>query len=297
MHAKQILMGAVVVTAIQMASAQTFTNADLFNVNLIVNGNAETVVNPADVTEADTRGVIPVPGWQKEGYFTIVKYLPANTTDQYVSQKSQGPDKRGISCFEGGANFEGVNSAKQKIDLAPARTIIDTGNVMYELSGYFGKAAWFGYGRQWSSRMSVQFLDQNGQVLDSTSVGDVTADELGGIVGLLQRQTSGKLPSKTRSVNVLLSLDAYSGIADNVSFTLFSPEVLPQSVTVNSAVEILMPTEQGKTYQLQYIPDLETQTGWINMGVPFQGDGTVYRIFDSCTPGKPRRFYRMMVVQ
>jgi hypothetical protein len=289
-----LLIGALTGLLCWSSSAQTFTNADLFNANLIINGNAETVVNASEVSDVYSRTVIPVPGWEKEGYFTIIKYLPANDTSVYLGQKSPGPEKRGLFYFAGGLSYTGDNSATQTIDLKAAQPLIDTGNVLFELAGYFGSGGW---AVDESAELSVQFINANGQVLDSVAVGNVTFTELGGKAGLLKRQTSGKLPTKTRSVRIMLLVHAYSGAADNLSFTLFSPEVIPQKMTINPAVEILMPTEQGKTYQLQYIPDLETQGGWINLGASFLGDGTIYRIFDSCVPGKPHQFYRMVIEQ
>jgi hypothetical protein len=297
MKEAKILMLVLMVAAVETAAAQSTTNVDLFDANLIVNGHAEQGggASPDSVT------VLTIPSWEKEGFLTVVQYDRATGNSVYPKLTSPGPTDRGVNFFAvcyngtiGGGPAEA--SASQTIDLSSARGIISSGEVLFELSGYFGGYdSWGDY-----AELTAKFLDQNGTVLNAAVVGQASPDNRGNVTGLLERKVSGKLPPTTRKALIVLHMvkvhwEAWAqntGYADNLSFTLFSPSLAP-NLSINSAVELFFKTEVSKRYQLQFINGLETSTGWNDLGAAIERDGSVYKVIDSVEPGQPRRFYRL----
>src|ERR1043166_7850178 len=62
-----------------------------------------------------------------------------------------------------------------------------------------------------------------------------------------------------------------------------------------SGVEICWNSESNQTYQVQCHTTL-TGPGWSDFGGPVQGDGSVKCIGDSPAPGRPQRFFRVVLV-
>ncbi len=274
--------------------AQTTTNVQLFGVNLIKNATAEE----GEAAAVDDQ-VKFIPNWNKEGYMTAFTYRAGSTTpwpdSSWPSRTSPGPASRGLNYFAC-ASVDRVDecTADQTIDLEPAANIVDTAEVLYELSGYFG-----GSGLDASyAELKVEFYNSQGIKVDGNSIGAVSPGDRGAVTGLLERKASGKILAKTRKAKITLSLkrggDWNRAMADNLSFALFSPSV-PATIQISPAVELNYTTEVGRNYQLQYVTDLGATDGWKNLGAPFIGDGSTIRCFDSVELGKTRRYYRMMV--
>ncbi len=97
---------------------------------MIVNGNAESGGNSAN-------GIaVPVPNWVTSPFVTVIPYDAAGG---YPTSGGPGPSDRAVQFFGGGNNVNAaVSTATQDIDLSANAADINAGNVIFELSGYFG---------------------------------------------------------------------------------------------------------------------------------------------------------------
>ncbi len=141
-----------------------------FGSNIIINGNAE-------VGSASGNGytVVAVPGWTTSGNFTVVNY---NTSGGFPTYTDPGPANRGSNFFAGGSN-NGSSSATQIIDLSGSASIIDTGNVGYDLSGYFGGFA----SQDDNAILTTIFLNGGSSSISSAVLGPVYAGDRGSLTG------------------------------------------------------------------------------------------------------------------
>src|SRR5436853_1309669 len=99
-----------------------------YGVNLIVNGNAEAGGNSA------VGNPVPVPSWTPSPFFTVIPY---GAPSGYPLATDPGPPDRAVQFFAGGNNAA-VSTSTQNIDLSANAADINQGNVIFELSGYFG---------------------------------------------------------------------------------------------------------------------------------------------------------------
>lgn len=190
----------------------TPASGNIYGKNLIVNPGAED--GPAD-TGADVP-VKKIPGWTQQGDCDVVPY----GADGVVGVHDPGPSARGKNLFTGGPDT-GKTSLSQTIDASAESADIQGGGVSYTLSGYLG-----GFSSQEDNAvLTVQFKDASGKVLGTASIGPVTAKDRQETTELLQRSTTGKLPSGTTSLVITLSMTraegSYNdGYADNLSLVL-----------------------------------------------------------------------------
>ena len=211
--------------------------------NLIRNGDAE---QPWNGTE--------LPGWtQLHGTNWVMSdaYSPA-----WLTLTDLGPVDRGaryfmatpVECW-GSACL--TISARQTVNLTAVGSIIDTNQVTFALSGYFG-----GVIQNDTARLRMEYLDQNGSVIPNqqpVTIGNVTADNRLNKRGMLYRSASGKLPRGTRSVRLTLELvvgqppfSYYrpTGLADSLSLVLTGPRVyLPLTVSSGSQQAVAQPSK------------------------------------------------------
>lgn len=190
------------------------TQAAIFGTNLIVNGDAE-----AGSGATNSSSVVPVPGWTTTGRFTAVQY----GTPLFPSTSSPGPSNRGKNFFAGGPN-NSSSSASQLIDISAGSAIIDGVGAMFDLSGFFG--GWLFQND--NAVLKASFLNASNTVLNMASIGGVTSGDRGSQTGLLERSTSGIVPTGTRKIKVDLQMNrvgslfnSYNdGYADNLSLKL-----------------------------------------------------------------------------
>jgi hypothetical protein len=181
-----------------------------YGVNVIVNGNAESGGNSAN-------GIaVPVPNWVTSPFVTVIPYDAAGG---YPSSGGPGPNDRAVQFFGGGNNANaGVSTATQNIDLSANAADINQGNVIFDLSGYFGGFS----ADNDNARLSATFF--NGSTsLGIATVGHVTAKDRGSATGLLLRRGSGIVPVNTTRVVITLTMTRISGTsndgyADSLSF-------------------------------------------------------------------------------
>jgi hypothetical protein len=197
-----------------------------FNVNLIVNGDAES--GPGSATGNDLE---PIPGWTITGNATVVKY---GIGGGFPAASDPGPPSRGNNFFAGGPD-NGASSLAQSIVLTAAdATVIDSGGAAFDLSGYLG-----GFDGQGDNAvLTIVFRNAGATSLGSGQIGPVTETDRAGATGLLLRETVGTVPVGTRSIDVTLSLTRTSGsyndaYADNLSLILRGAAV-PEPASVVS---------------------------------------------------------------
>ena len=181
--------------------------------NLVKNGSAElgaAVTTTSGVTKT-------IPGWVQRGNFTVVKYgAPGGFPDAAVSTTVTG----GKNFFAGGpANPK--SGATQVIKVGSRAAMIDAKKLTATLSGYLG-----GFSSQRDSlTVSATFLDATGLKLGQIRIGPVTPAQRSNNTAMVAKSASGKVPPKTRSIQVSLNAvrtdGGYNdGYADNVKLTL-----------------------------------------------------------------------------
>ena len=168
--------------------------------NLIVNGNAEAAIGSVDGTPVST------PGWTSVGEATAAQY----GVNGWPALTDPGPADRGSNLFSGGPS-EDTSSLSQTVNVSQFASLIDASNVTYLLSGWLGG---------WSSQddnamLTVTFRNALGVALGTGSIGPVMASDRASVTGLVQRSSSGAVPSGTRTVLVVLSMARTSGSAND----------------------------------------------------------------------------------
>jgi RHS repeat-associated protein len=191
------------------------TDSSLFNVNIIVNGDAEAA--PGGLSDATAASV---PGWTRTGTFTTIVY---GNCCGYPLLTDPGPINRGSNFF-GGGDGSPVSTASQNIDVGAAAGLIDSGLVKYNFSAYLGGVA----GQGDYAVITAAYQDSKGNTISTATLGPETEQERGGITGLYLCSTEGSLPPGTRKVTVTMTMTRFAGIdndgyADNLSLVLSGP--------------------------------------------------------------------------
>jgi hypothetical protein len=179
-----------------------------YGVNLILNGNG-------DVDAGSPSGAhVSVTNWTTTSAFTVIPY---SAGFGYPGPGDPGPGDRGSNFFAGG-NGAAVSTATQNIDLSANAADINAGNVIFDLSGYFGGFS----SDNDNARLSATFFNGNTS-LGIVTVGHATAKDRGNATGLLLRRGSGIVPVNTTRVVITLTMTRISntsndGYADSLSF-------------------------------------------------------------------------------
>lgn len=208
-------------TTASETEVQTPANAKL-GVNLIKHPNAERSI-------ANTNGsLVDVPRWNTQSNFTAVQY---SGLEGFPSLSSPGPKKRGNNFYAGGPQ-NALSRAKQTINISSIASQVDTGNIRFRLSGFFG-----GYASQEdNARLKALFLGEDRKTLKAVSVGRVSAEDRSNKTGLLQRARSGRVPAGTRFIRLILIMEREEGnyndgYADNLILKLRQAETQSRSTT------------------------------------------------------------------
>jgi len=176
--------------------------ASVLGTNLVANPGGETGPNAAP-----GKTTLYIPGWSTSGGISVAPYGGSG----WISTTAPGPVDRGVNVFAGGPT---AGSLYQDLDVSPAASLIDSGQVNYQVSGWLG-----GIGTM-SPTFTYKFFDWSGNQLATTGqLGPVAAG-----TGLQLNSHSGVLPSGTRRVHI--ELDFPGGdthLADNIAFTLAAP--------------------------------------------------------------------------
>jgi hypothetical protein len=191
--------------------------------NLLVGADAE-----AGKCTADWNAVTTAPGW------SVVQGSPAVVC--YSIGKFSTPSGSGGNAFIADGPY-GDSALVQDVDVSTATSAIDGGSVSYTLSGWLG--GWGVYAGR--AVVSMSFLDAHGTQLGSAQLPTVTAADRGYKNAFLARTLSGSVPTRTRSIEVLLQFVDTSGsynvgYADNLSLTLSTALATPALVPPASHV-------------------------------------------------------------
>lgn len=228
--------------------------------NLIVNGDAEQGQGDA-IGNAVGADIPFIPGWIPSDSFSVLQYGATgfeftNALGNIVAvsglpdANNLGPSVRGKNLFFGGAN-RGSSSASQLIDIADLASIIDVGQGAYDLSAWLG-----GYGTDLDNvAFSLNFLNQDGQSLNTTLITSPTPDERNNTTGLLFKSTKGFVPVGARQINVALDMNyvrgrVNDGYADNLSLIITKVPEPSISVLLLVSSSCLMVWKLRKNRQL-----------------------------------------------
>ena len=174
--------------------------------NLVVNGGAEA--GPA--APVGTRALY-VPGWSNSMGASVAPYGGTG----WIGVADPGPADRGVNLFGGG----GGAISYQDIDVSPAASLIDSGQVKYVVSGWLGALA-----GQAGPTLTYLFFDWSGKQLAATAqVGPPSPSG----TGLVELSHSDTLPAGTRRVQITLTFPGSSSLADNIGFLLATPSGPP----------------------------------------------------------------------
>ena len=188
--------------------------AQVFDTNLIVNGNAES--GPGS-TDGSTPPVPNAPGWTLTGTFLVVPY---DFDVGWPSSTDPGSPTRASNFFIGGESSAN-SSAAQSIDVSEGAAAIDANSVSYNLSGWLG-----GYDSEGdNAKLTITFRNAGATAIGTASIGPVTMSDRSNITGMLFRQTGGAVPVGTRTIDVVLQMTytntVYNdGDADDLSLIL-----------------------------------------------------------------------------
>ena len=255
------------ITGITLPAAVTTTSL-VQSPNLLINPGAEL-----STPSLSGYSAVSMPGWTVTGTPTVIKYdtarvimplglanpLPALPAFLGFMQAKNGATNGGNQFFGGGNVADAQIS--QTVDLSGAGATIDGGNVSYNLGAWLG-----GYSFDPSAAsVKVTFLDANKKALGTGKIGPVTLWDRLFAINMLERDTTGTLPTGTRYAQVDVTFDDKNPIkygfaagyndafADNISFTIGAPlsappAPTPVASTVGSLKHVYMYYMENKGY-------------------------------------------------
>jgi uncharacterized protein (TIGR03437 family) len=184
--------------------------------NLVVNGGAEAGPNAVHTSVAQY-----IPGWSGANGPSVAPYGGAG----WISLTDLGPADRGVSLFCGIPKL--VDSAMyQDIDVSAAASLIDTGQVQYEVSAWLGRV-----GGNPAASVSYTFYDWSDPAKQLAATAQLTASGLPGGGALVEAAHAAVLPAGTRRVHIEVDFSGPGGgngsLADNIAFTLAAPSGPP----------------------------------------------------------------------
>ncbi len=182
------------------------------DVNLIFNGDAEHERGYPDYEGVPDAWAA---GWYDPGYLTVLQY---DAPGGFPASSDPGPEDRGANFFAGGGVAYGTEIS-QLVDVEDLALPIDSG-ATYILSGWLG-----GYAEQDDrASLSATFMERDGTVLGSATVGPVWSSERGDQTGLIYEEALGTVPQGTRQIELVLEASwawGYNdGYADNLSLVI-----------------------------------------------------------------------------
>jgi hypothetical protein len=193
--------------------------------DLIVNGGAEIGTG-----SLDGLAVTSVPGWTVTGLFNEVQYDASDGqgVGGWPTFSTPGSADRGQNYFAGGGG--GVSTATQYVNLAPATSQIERGNVTFSLGAWIGGTG----SLTEDATVTATFLNASEHALGTAALAPVTAAQRNDVTEFLPENTTGTIPRGTTRVKVLITVNgdhlanrnaAGQGYVDNLSFTISSDAV------------------------------------------------------------------------
>jgi hypothetical protein len=193
--------------------------------DLIVNGGAEIGTG-----SLDGLAVTSVPGWTVTGLFNEVQYDASDGqgVGGWPTFSTPGSADRGQNYFAGGGG--GVSTATQYVNLAPATSQIERGNVTFSLGAWIGGTG----SLTEDATVTATFLNPSEHALGTAALAPVTAAQRNDVTEFLPENTTGTIPRGTTRVKLLITVNgdhlanrnaAGQGYVDNLSFTISSDAV------------------------------------------------------------------------
>jgi len=262
-----------------------------YGTNLIFNGDAEANSGTNNYYIVDDNQKIDrgVAWWFDAEPITIGVY---GSHPNFPTPTSPGPTNRGRNFFLGGwcPNSNAVMS--QRIDISNLACDIDQLGVEYDLSGFLGGAG----ANTASATFTARFLDADERLLGTAQIGPVTAADRGGVTGLLERHTTGRLPVGTRLVEFVLAMTApqrtNDASADNLSFVLSpapAPPLVVQPRVSAEQFQVEFISRCCRLYSLERTSDFQQWTTVVSNAV---GTGQTLVLTDTNRP-PAQAFYRV----
>ncbi|HEX4630421.1 MAG TPA: hypothetical protein VH188_05605 [Chthoniobacterales bacterium] len=232
-------------------------DAFAYNVNLIQNPNGDLDTGSTDGSH------VAVTNWATSSAFTVIKWVAGGG---YPINTDPGPSDRGANFFAGG-NGAAVSTATQQIDLSANAGDINSGNVVYNLTGYFGGFS----SDNDNATLTATFFNISNTILGAVTTGDVTASDRTNATGLLQRTASGIIPVNATKVVLTLTMtrlngSSNDGYADSLDFRC----TLGGASTTNSSF-----VQNGTTVS-SATGSWSDSTRWSTGQVPNNANGVFY---------------------
>ncbi|MGV0991359.1 MAG: alkaline phosphatase family protein [Mycobacterium sp.] len=244
------------------STASVTTTSLTMSENLIVNGGAES----GDPSLSGNSSV-SIPGWTVTGTPTVIGYgTPRNMWPVGLSSATPNlPAFMGFPTTGSGAGdtqfFGGGNVATSSLTQTVALIGPSAAGVTYDLSADLG--GWLI--NPGAASVKVDFLDANKLYLGTASIGPVSLFDRFFQTTLLDRSTTGTLPTGTQYAQVTVNLKAWnpifpglnpdynSAFADNISFTVSDPTqtaapLAPPVSTVGALDHVYMVYMENKGY-------------------------------------------------
>lgn len=194
--------------------------------NLIVNGDAE--LGSVSSSEGDMSQ--QVVGWtQTQGHMVVLAHENKFDFAPDLDPDPDNPLEHGKNFFYGGQTTA-PSVIEQTIDVSPLADRIQTGEIVFELSGWLG--GWRNHVD--AAELIAEFRDDQGNLLSTDSIGPVTPAERSNQTGYLYRLSNGAVPAATSSVLVRLvtfpwqGANNNDGMADNLALVLSHQSDPPQ---------------------------------------------------------------------
>jgi hypothetical protein len=169
--------------------------------NLLQNPGAEAAAGATSSSQI----VVP-PRWTAVGNITAVVYGAPG----FPNASTPGPDKRGVNFFAGGPNNT-QSSIEQRVNVGALADQINTGNIGYGLSGYFGGNST----ENDNVGATITFAALDGTVLGTDELLAVLATDRGNVTSMLRRKINGLVPVDTRFILVRINFTRVSGSYNN----------------------------------------------------------------------------------
>jgi uncharacterized protein (TIGR03437 family) len=233
--------------------------ASVLGANLLVNGNAEAGPNAPNGSLAPY-----IPGWSTTYGASVAPYGGSG----FISATDPGPADRGTNLFTGVYAGEATQtiSMYQDIDVSAAASLIDSGQIDYQVSAWLGAV---GIG---APTLTYTFFDWSGTQRAPT--GQLTVTHSG--ISLLSASNSAALPAGTRRVHIAITFAGSDFLADDISFSIGNLGAPALTNVLNGATA--QSTIAASTYVAIYGTNLSTTNPgrqWAGPDFTTNANGTI----------------------
>ena len=178
--------------------------SSVLGTNLIVNGGAEA--GPS-APPASTSPYIP--DWSTSDEVSVAPYGGT----RWIQLTDPGPADRGVNLFSNGT---AGSNMYQDIDVTAAASLIDAGQVTYEISAWLG-----GLAGASSPTLTYTFFDWSNPPQQLATTAQLASAAISA-AGLAEVSHVDTLPRGTRRVHIAVAYTVNT-LADNIAFTLAAP--------------------------------------------------------------------------